>query len=103
MSILNKRKKYSLLFLYLLFLTHLRSSNCGLIGRISKRMRYLACKQSFLYFGKNVNIEKVVLFENGVNIEIGYNSGISVNFILPSFKVICKNVMMGTYADISLR
>jgi maltose O-acetyltransferase len=68
-------------------------SNMG--GVISKKLRYLCCRQIFKYCGANVNIDRKANFGSGVNLRIGDNSGLGVNCLVPSDIVIGNNVMMG--------
>jgi maltose O-acetyltransferase len=88
-------RKFFFLIIYRVILIHLPVSNRRLIGNLSKKLRYLACKQIFSECGINVNIEKGAKFGNGFNIIIGDNSGIGLNCIIPNDTNIGKNVMMG--------
>lgn len=45
--------------------------------------------------GKNVNVERRATFGRGTDIEIGDNSGIGKNAVIPSDTIIGDNVMMG--------
>jgi maltose O-acetyltransferase len=82
--------------LYELFGKHLpRSSNrIKIIGKISKRIRYILVKKMFLHCGKNVNIEKGATFGMGASIRIGDNSGIGYKCQVPNDIQIGENVMM---------
>lgn len=53
------------------------------------------CKRIFKSIGVNVNIEKGARFGSGFDIEIGDNSGIGVNCVVPSNIIIGDDVMMG--------
>jgi maltose O-acetyltransferase len=88
-------KKYFFLTLYRIILINLPVSNRRFVGKLSKKMRYMACKQIFSECGKNVNIEKGAKFGNGFKIKIGDNSGIGINCVIPNDIIIGKNVMMG--------
>lgn len=78
-----------------MILVWLPASNHFLFGRISKKLRYLCCKNIFLRCGKNVNIEKGAFFGTGFRLKIGDNSGIGVNCVVPGNIEIGANVMMG--------
>lgn len=75
----------------------LPQSNTGVLmmGQISKKIRYLLCKQIFKKCGNNVNIERKAKFGRGTDICIGDNSGIGINALVPSDIQIGDNVMMG--------
>jgi maltose O-acetyltransferase len=64
------------------------------LGPISKRLRYLCCKQIFKFCGVNVNIERNASFGKGFDLEIGDNSGIGIKCTVPSDIKIGKHVMM---------
>lgn len=91
----KNRKKLFFLFLYYVFCRWLPNSMFPIVGKISKGMRLFCCKRIFLHCGKNVNIERGVLFGCGFDIEIGDNSGIGINSVVPSDIKIGKNVLMG--------
>lgn len=85
------------LIFYYTILYYLPSSICtfAFIGKFSKRLRYICCKNIFKHCGKNVNIERKAKFGHGLDIEIGDNSGIGINASIPSNTIIGHNVMMG--------
>lgn len=89
-------KRRLFLFLYYSFAIYLPVSHTRL-GRILhvKKIRYLICRRIFKHCGKNVNVEKGAQFGNGFDIEIGDNSGLGVDCIVPNNIVIGENVMMG--------
>ena len=98
MILLNKKvsfKQFVCLLLYYSFLYYLPQSGMPLLGKIVKKMRYFCCKSIFKKCGKNVNIERKAYFGMGTLVEIGDNSGIGVNAMIPSDTIIGKNVMMG--------
>lgn len=64
-------------------------------GGVSKKLRYLVCKNIFKKIGDNVNIERKAFFGSGLEIEIGSNSGLGINCNIPSNTIIGDNVMMG--------
>jgi maltose O-acetyltransferase len=45
--------------------------------------------------GKNVNIERKAFLSSGLRLEIGDNSGLGINSVVPSDIKIGRNVMMG--------
>ena len=92
---IQNSKKLFFMFLYYLLFRYLPSSTVFLLGPFSKKIRYLCCKNIFTYCGKNVNIERNALFGCGFDIEIGDNSGIGINCVVPSNIKIGKNVLMG--------
>lgn len=85
------------LLLYYGFAYWLPASNTEIfkIGHISKKIRYLLCKNIFMSCGKNVNVERKVTFGRGTDICIGDNSGLGINAVIPSDIIIGNDVMMG--------
>jgi maltose O-acetyltransferase len=67
----------------------------SLLGRPSKRIRGVICKEIFHSTGHNVNIEHGAYFGSGRQIKIGDNSGIGVDCHVPSDIRIGDDVMMG--------
>lgn len=93
MNILSLGKIFRLVLYYGL-LKHLpASTNFG--GILWRKLRYHCCKGLFKKCGKNVNIEHGAVFGIGTKIEIGDNSGIGINCVIPSDTIIGSNVMMG--------
>ena len=62
---------------------------------LGKVVRYHLCKRIFLKCGKNVNIERGAVFGSGEHIQIGDNSGIGINAVIPDGSIIGRDVMMG--------
>lgn len=62
---------------------------------VGKRVRYNLCKKIFMKCGANVNIEKGAVFGSGEYLQIGDNSGIGINAVIPDGSIIGANVMMG--------
>ena len=91
----KNRKKLFFMAIYYIFLKWLPDSMFPFFGKLFKYLRYLCCKQIFAYCGKNVNIERGVVFGCGFDIEIGNNSGIGINSVVPSDVIIGDNVLMG--------
>ena len=83
------------LLLYYLFLRYLPSSTFPVFGKTCKYLRYICCKKIFKNCGNNVNIERKAFFASGVNLQIGDNSGIGINSVVPGDIFIGQNVMMG--------
>ena len=90
-------KQIVCLILYYAVLFYLPSSVCPIpcIGEISRKLRYVCCRNLFKFCGINVNIERKAKFGSGLDIEIGDNSGIGINASIPSNTIIGNNVMMG--------
>jgi len=84
------------LTIYYTLLYYLPSSVCPipLIGKTSRKLRYICCRNIFKHCGINVNIERKAKFGDGLDIEIGDNSGIGINASIPSNTKIGNNVMM---------
>ena len=82
-------KKYKLkqiicLVLYYSIAYYLPVSHSRPFGSLSKKIRQILCKGIFHKCGKNVNIERKVYFGNGLSLEIGDNSGLGVNCVIPN-------------------
>lgn len=88
-------KKYFFLILYYGIFRYFPASDFPVFGSLSMKLRYICVKHIFKRCGKNVNIERMAFFGKGNNIEIGDNSGIGINCIVPPSIVIGENVMMG--------
>lgn len=89
--------------IYKYFAKHLPGSDWGRFGKLCCRYRYHLCKHIFKYCGKNVNIERNVNFGYGYRIEIGDNSGMGTNAVIPDGTKIGCNVMMGPNCYIHVR
>lgn len=83
------------LVLYYGLLRYLPASTVPVLGKISRKLRYLCCKNIFKYCGTNVNVERMAFFGSGIGIQIGNNSGIGKQCVVPSNIIIGENVMMG--------
>ena len=66
-----------------------------MVGGVSRRIRALLCKNIFKYCGRNVNVEHGACFGSGRMVELGDNSGLGINCMVPSDIKIGKDVMMG--------
>lgn len=86
-------KKYLGLGLYSVIGKHLPASNAFLLGKVSKKFRYICAKMFLAKCGANVNIEKGAVFSSRV--EIGNNSGLGKNCSIGGKTIIGDNVMMG--------
>jgi maltose O-acetyltransferase len=82
------------LLVYKCFLIWLPDSTTPFVGKICRKIRYICCRNIFLYCGKNVNIERSANFGSGFRLKIGNNSGIGINCTVPGNIVIGENVMM---------
>jgi len=88
-------KQLLFLIIYKVFLVRFPSSTTIFIGKYCKKIRYLCCKNIFLYCGENVNIEKGAYFGTGFRLKIGHNSGLGLNCFVPGDIEIGNDVMMG--------
>jgi len=88
------------LLLYKTIFTHFPGSTFPVLGKTSKKIRYILCKRIFKKCGTNVNIEKGASFGYGSQIEIGNNSGLGKYCRIPPNTIIGDNVMMAPYVTI---
>ncbi len=88
-------RKIFCLILYYSFARYLFKSSTPILGPICKKIRYNLCKHIFKKCGKNVNVEHGAYFGNGLQLEIGDNSGIGVDAEVPNNIIIGNNVLMG--------
>ena len=70
------------------------------LGRFAKWCRGTACKRLFRYCGKNINVEKGANFYTGWEIELGDNSSLGVECMVPYDLKVGRDVMMGPYVVI---
>ena len=70
------------------------------LGRFAKWCRALACKRLFRSCGERVNVEKGADFYTGWEIELGDNSSLGIDCMLPYDLKVGKDVMMGPYVVI---
>jgi len=89
-----------MLVIYKIFLSWLPSSTTPILGKTCRNLRYLCCKNIFLYCGKNVNIEKGAEFGSGFRLKIGNNSGVGINRTVPGDIEIGNDVMIGSNCHI---
>ena len=80
--------------IYTVFAKHLPNSSFPVFGKISKKIRYICCKNIFMHCGTNVNIERRASFGKGFELVIGDNSGLGRFCHVPSNIKIGKDVMM---------
>ena len=86
---------------YYLFARHLPVSyQYQPLGKFSKSCRALACKRLFRSCGKRVNVEHGANFYTGWEIEIGDDSSLGVNCLIPYDLKVGKDVMMGPHVVI---
>lgn len=88
------KRKVCLIFYYG-FARYLPVSYSFFGGSISKKIRYVLCKNIFKKCGLNVNVERLAFFGNGSSVEIGNNSGIGINAHILNNTIIGNDVMMG--------
>lgn len=82
------------LFVYYCFARFLPASTFPLLGGCCRKFRGFVCKHIFKKSGKNTNIERMTFFGAGNDIEIGDNSGIGINCVIPNGTKIGNDVMM---------
>lgn len=85
------------LLIYYIFARYLPNSTFPFLGKLSKRFRGFLCKHIFDYCGKNINIERMVMFGSGFKIRIGTNSGIGSHSTVCSDIEIGRDVLMGPH------
>lgn len=91
----NYWKRIPFLMLYYCIGRWLPASTTFIFGKPSKLFRRFLCRHIFDYCGKNVNIERNVLFGSGFRIRIGDNSGMGINCVVCSDIEIGNDVLMG--------
>jgi len=64
-------------------------------GSLAKKLRAIACKRLFRMCGERVNIEQGANFYTGWEIEIGNDSSLGINCMIPYDLKVGKDVMMG--------
>jgi maltose O-acetyltransferase len=70
------------------------------LGRFAKWCRALACKRLFRFCGERVNVEKGTDFYTGWEIELGDDSSLGIDCMVPYDLKVGKDVMMGPYVVI---
>jgi maltose O-acetyltransferase len=70
------------------------------LGRFAKWCRALACKRLFRTCGQRVNVEKGANFYTGWEIELGDDSSLGIECMIPYDLKVGKDVMMGPYVFI---
>lgn len=104
-----KKIKYKLILLrrsfwyafYYGFAQHLPVSyRYHLLGKFGKMCRAIACKRIFRSSGQRINVEKGANFYTGWEIEIGDDSSLGVNCMVPYNLKVGKDVMMGPFVVI---
>lgn len=88
---------------YRYFAKWLPGSEVGKFGKLCCSFRYFLCKHIFAHCGANVTIERNVDFGYGYRVEIGDNSGLGTNAVIPDGTRIGRNVMMGPNCYIHVR
>lgn len=64
-------------------------------GGVNSKIRAMLCRRIFKSCGRNVNIERGACFGSGRLVELGDNSGLGINCMVPSDIKIGRDVMMG--------
>ena len=67
------------------------------LGRFAKWCRAIACKRLFRFCGQRVNVEKGANFYTGWEIEVGDDSSLGIDCMIPYNLKVGKDVMMGPY------
>jgi len=70
------------------------------LGRFAKMCRAIACKRLFRACGQRVNVERGANFYTGWEIEIGDDSSLGIDCMVPFDLKVGKDVMMGPYTII---
>ena len=70
------------------------------LGKFAKWCRAKACKRLFRFCGQHVNVEKGANFYTGWEIEIGDNSSLGIDCMVPYDLKVGRDVMMGPYVII---
>jgi maltose O-acetyltransferase len=70
------------------------------LGKFGKWCRAVACKRLFRYCGKRVNVERGANFYTGWEIEIGDDSSLGIDCMIPYDLKVGKDVMMGPFVVI---
>lgn len=82
------------LIIYYGIARYLPKSDSPIVGSFCRIFRGLCCKYIFEKCGRNVNVDRMVLFGSGFKIRIGDNSGLGRNSVIPSDICIGNDVMM---------
>ena len=69
-------------------------------GKFAKWCRALACKRLFRVCGRRVNVEQRANFYTGWEIELGDDSSLGIDCMIPYDLKVGKDVMMGPYVVI---
>lgn len=67
------------------------------LGKFAKMCRAMACKRLFRACGERVNVERGANFYTGWEIEIGDDSSLGIDCMIPYDLKVGKDVMMGPY------
>ncbi|RIK30587.1 MAG: acetyltransferase [Anaerolineae bacterium] len=86
---------------YYFFAQHLPASyRFQPLGKFAKWCRAVACKRLFRACGQRVNVEKGANFYTGWEIELGDDSSLGIDCMIPYDLKVGKDVMMGPYVVI---
>jgi maltose O-acetyltransferase len=64
-------------------------------GKLAKMCRAMACRRLFRFCGQRVNVEKGADFYTGWELEIGDDSSLGINCMVPYDLKVGRDVMMG--------
>ena len=70
------------------------------LGKLAKMCRATACKRLFRYCGDRVNVESGANFYTGWEVELGDDSSLGIDCMIPYDLKVGKDVMMGPYVVI---
>lgn len=88
-------------FFYYAFAQHLPASyRFQPLGKFAKICRAMACRRLFRQCGQRINVEKGANFYTGWEIEIGDDSSLGIDCMIPYDLKVGKDVMMGPYVTI---
>jgi maltose O-acetyltransferase len=91
-----KTKRTFWYIFYFCFAQHLPASyRFKPFGNFGKWCRRIACRRLFRYCGQRVNIEKGANFYTGWEVEIGDDSSLGINCMVPYNLKVGRDVMMG--------
>ncbi len=94
-SLINARRNFWYCFYYF-FARHLPVSyRYQPLGKFGKMCRAVACRRLFRACGQRVNVERGANFYTGWEMEVGDDSSLGINCMLPFDLKVGKNVMMG--------
>ena len=96
--IANKKislKQFLALIIYYGLTRYLPNNNFPIIGKFCGKIRALNCRYIFKRMANNAHVWRNAYFALGIDIEIGEESSLGVNCVVPDDIIIGNNVMMG--------